>query len=149
MTKDRRTGYSIHRPKEGDDWKLVLPCKICDSLDHCAKDCPITEESRFKEDISDFLDSGEELSDTEIALLNELDDEIEEQDGKPVVQYGTEKKTITGVMRIMREEGREEGAELLEEMQRVARDTQRLVRITKKRTEQELVVLKPKSKDSK
>jgi response regulator of citrate/malate metabolism len=79
----------------------------------------------------DFLSDTEDLSQEEMdALLQELDDEVEDES---LIPHGSERKTITGVVKVMKEEGRQEGAELLEEMRKVAKQTGKLKKVVKRK----------------
>jgi hypothetical protein len=116
------TTYSIKASK-GKQKPKALYCELCGGKTHTKVDCIFDEELDFEEAEDDTE------ADLDAEFLNEP-----EVDSSTVVAYGTEKHTITGVIRVMRETGNEEGAELLQQMDEVAKTTRKLYKATKKKT---------------
>lgn len=108
---------SPHRP---------VRCRHCGE-DHSSSSCPLDDIDFIDED-SSILD--EELTEEERALLRELESPPE---ANPPY-YDSETRTVTGVIRIMKQHGNDAGAELVEEMEKVAKSTRQLHRVIRKKT---------------
>lgn len=118
------TTYSIIPGKDKAKKDKSPYCELCKGTTHTKKDCIFAEDLDFEE--CEVSDPG-----LGVQFLNEP-----EVDSSTLVDYGTEQRTITGVMRILRETGNEEGAELLQQMDEVAKTTRQLCKTTKRKRRQ-------------
>lgn len=119
---DSGTTYHFVTPSVIRKIKKVY-CDICENNTHRTEDCIFNT----KEEFSQLMEEAGEDSSEDLEEL-ELPEEV-----PGVVEYGSVRRTITGVMRIMVERGHDEGAELVEEMDKVAKKTHRFLKMVEKK----------------
>lgn len=130
--RNSSTEYYIVRP--GVKKKRVY-CTICENDTHSTENCIFRDKEEFAK-LLEEADQVEELTpENEVEVLNEMDSKG--------LEYNGVRRTITGVMKIMVAQGNDEGAELLEEMDKVSKQTKRYLELAKKKSNHK----KPRSEE--